>query len=96
MQKFTGTGTFLLKWGSSGNGNGQFNAPSFVALDAGGTVFVSDFANQRLQRFTATGSFLSAWGIMSPWGPTGVAVDVNGNVYVTDNSNHLVRKFACP
>ena len=28
IQKFSATGTFITKWGSSGSGNGQFDAPS--------------------------------------------------------------------
>src|SRR4030095_10879422 len=29
IQKFTNTGTFLTKWGSPGNGDGQFEGPIF-------------------------------------------------------------------
>jgi hypothetical protein len=42
IQKFTNTGTFITKWGSSGSDNGQFELPVDVAIDPSGNVFVAD------------------------------------------------------
>jgi DNA-binding beta-propeller fold protein YncE len=50
IQKFTGDGGFLAKWGSLGNQNGQFNSPVDVALDADGNAFVSD-QGHHMQKF---------------------------------------------
>jgi tripartite motif-containing protein 71 len=36
IQKFTGTGTYLIQWGSLGSGNGQFSSPYGVATDSSG------------------------------------------------------------
>src|SRR5438552_8179000 len=55
-------GAFVTKWGSAGSGNGQFNAPWGVAVDAAGNVYVADTGNNRIQKFTGTGGFLTAWG----------------------------------
>ena len=89
---------FLLKWGSTGSGNGQLNPPQGVAVDASGNVFVVDSGNNRVEKFTSTGTFILAWG--SPGSANGhfsdpyaIAVDASGNVYVTDVSNHRVQKF---
>ncbi len=49
VQKFTSQGGFLLKWGSSGSGDGQFNGPLGVAV--GGSVYVVDKNNNRIQKF---------------------------------------------
>jgi hypothetical protein len=38
---------FLFKWGSLGNGDGQFNKPVGIAIDASGNVL--DKNNNRIQ-----------------------------------------------
>ncbi|MBI3741917.1 MAG: hypothetical protein HY257_09205, partial [Chloroflexi bacterium] len=90
--------------GAQGVGNGQFNFPRNIALDAQGNLYVADSDNARVQKFDANGKFLLAWGTKSPdnvpnpppgtftqiWG---MAVDKNGNVYVTDTWNHRIQKF---
>lgn len=39
----------LLKFGSNGEGNGQFNAPTGVAVDINGNIIVADWGNSRIQ-----------------------------------------------
>src|SRR5262249_9802310 len=39
VKKFTSTGTFITKWGTSGSGDGQFGIPIGVAVDAAENVF---------------------------------------------------------
>ena len=51
IQKFSNTGTFLDKWGSSGGADGQFNWPLGIASDAAGHVYVADYLNHRIQKF---------------------------------------------
>lgn len=48
-QVFNTEGEFLLKFGSNGEGNGQFNAPTGVAVDANGNIIVADWGNSRIQ-----------------------------------------------
>ena len=61
-QKFTNTGTFLAKWGSTGSGDGNSSARWASTVDGDGNVFVVDDANDRIQKFTPTGTFAAAWG----------------------------------
>lgn len=49
MQVFNAEGEFLLKFGSNGEGNGQFNAPTGVAVDVNGNIIVADWGNSRIQ-----------------------------------------------
>ncbi len=96
-------GTFLAEWGSMGGGNGQFNAPFGVAVDAGGNVYVGDgspTSNPRIQKFDNAGTFLAKWGSFGSGdgqfgvdGPLGIAVDGSANVFVVDASNDRIQKF---
>ena len=93
---------FLLKWGSTGSGDGQFNAPGGIAIDSSNNVYVVDKSNHRIQKFTSTGGFITKWGSSGSGDgqfnvPIGVAVDSSNNVYVSDSGNNRVQKFAsCP
>lgn len=49
LQVFNTEGEFLLKFGSNGEGNGQFNAPTGVAVDVNGNIIVADWGNSRIQ-----------------------------------------------
>ncbi|OGF11204.1 MAG: hypothetical protein A2W00_10120 [Candidatus Eisenbacteria bacterium RBG_16_71_46] len=56
IQAFGGDGSYLFTWGSTGTGNGQFDAPCGIAIvehpgDQFGDVFVADQTNHRIQRF---------------------------------------------
>jgi DNA-binding beta-propeller fold protein YncE len=70
IQKFTATGVFLLRWGStcdtSASGidgcDGMFQTPSGIAIDADGNVYVADHYNDRIQVFDSSGNFLTKWG----------------------------------
>ena len=89
---------FDLAWGTSGAGNGQFNAPEAVAVDAAGNVYVVDRDNYRIQKFTSDGAYVTQWGSFGSGdtefgSPTDVAVDPSGNVYVVDQNNHRIQKF---
>lgn len=107
VQKFTGAGvplsepvpTFLLKWGSPGSGNGQFNLPFGITVDPSGSVYVTDINNHRIEKFTSTGAYVTQWGSLGNGnsqfnGPNGVCADAAGNIYVMDTGNHRIQKFS--
>jgi sugar lactone lactonase YvrE len=83
-----------------------FNAPSGVAMDSAGNVFVADQGNSLIREISpggvvttlaGTGTIGSADGgtsIASFYYPAGVAVDASDNVYVADTYNHTIRKIA--
>lgn len=88
-------GKLLNSIGKQGNGDGEFNYPTAVAVDKSGNIFVCDSMNARIQWFTPDLKFISKFGkrgdkigefniIKS------VAVDSEGHIYVTDGkSNHF-------
>ncbi len=77
-------------WGSSGAGNGQFNAPYGIAVDSSNNVFVADGGNQRVQKFTSSGSFVTKW-TTGAFDPKGIGIDSGNNVYAAIYTN--VKKF---
>jgi len=57
-----GAVTFADKWGSNGVGQGDFNGPFGIAVDAAGNVYVADTFAYRVQKFDAGGNFILMWG----------------------------------
>jgi tripartite motif-containing protein 71 len=87
---------FVTKWGSSGNGAGQFSDPLDVALDSKGNVYVAEYWNNRVQEFNNNGKFINQWGSNSDISLgriSEVAVDSSGDVYLEDYSNNRIVKF---
>jgi hypothetical protein len=65
------TCTLVCQKGVAGAGAGQFETPTFVAVDnssdsSAGDVYVSDTATHLVQKFTSTGELIEAWGDHSP------------------------------
>lgn len=71
-QVYSADGEFLFKFGSHGEGNGQFNAPTGVAVDSNGNIIVADWGNSRIQVLVGSWAAHSlphpqpAWGPMTP------------------------------
>jgi len=57
--KFSKDGKFLKQWGKKGSGDGEFNLPHAICLDAKGRVFVGDRENNRVQIFEPDGKFIT-------------------------------------
>ncbi len=51
IQVFDPHGRFLRKWGTKGEGDGEFSSPHAIALDGDGRVYVTDLRNNRIQVF---------------------------------------------
>jgi DNA-binding beta-propeller fold protein YncE len=90
--------TVVDQWGSNGSGDAQFTGPSELTVGSGGSVYVTDSNNNRVQKFTASGAFLTKWGAPGSGdgafnSPSGVATNAAGDVYVTDFINARVEEF---
>jgi sugar lactone lactonase YvrE len=102
-----GNGTPGAVDGTGGaDGTAEFLAPSAVAWDEDGALYVADFGNDRIRRVDASGNVSTlagdgtagwvdgAGGTTGPAEfdqPTGVAVDPLGYVYVADSVNNRIR-----
>ncbi|WP_127584605.1 S-layer homology domain-containing protein [Paenibacillus koleovorans] len=106
IQKLASATNAWSEWkksgGGSGSGLGEFNAPTGVAVDSVGNLYVADRGNQRVQKWTAATDTWSEWkksGGGSGTGlgefnlPVAIAVDSLGNLYVVDTLNHRVQKW---
>src|SRR5919197_3077627 len=109
VYKFDNNGNFILGWGSTGSGPGQFYHAHGIAIDSSGNVYVSDQGNfqsevshpdaiPHISKFTADGKFITKWGSQG----TGdgqftrledIAVDRSGDVYVAELGNGRISKF---
>ncbi len=107
VYKFNPEGQRVLKWGSQGNGEGQFYMPHGIDIDSEGNLWVVDSGNHRVQKFSRTGEFLGQWGSNGQgdgqfeW-PHGISIDISGNVFVSEgtgplggpwSSSHKIQKF---
>jgi DNA-binding beta-propeller fold protein YncE len=59
--KFSTDGRLLKQWGKKGTGEGEFNLPHAIVLDAKGRVYVGDRENSRIQIFDGDGKHLATW-----------------------------------
>ena len=77
---------------------GDFAAPSNVALDKDGNVYVTDTLNNRVEIFDADGNFISWFGKHGDGPgyfarPKGIALDCDGHIWVADEMQDRVQVF---
>lgn len=58
--KFSPDGKFLLKWGTKGKQQGQFDLPHGLTVE-NDRVYVVDRSNRRIQIFDLNGQFITEW-----------------------------------
>ncbi|MEV0253053.1 RICIN domain-containing protein [Streptomyces sp. NPDC050732] len=115
VRKITADGTISTvagtgKVGSDGDGcaatDAQLNAPSGVAVDNSGVLYVAESNNHRVRKITADGKISTVVGNGTKGAggdggpaieaqlnlPQGLAVDAAGNLYIVDGFNCRVRK----
>lgn len=101
VQKYNPDGKLIGRWGSTGNGDGQFSYVPAIAVGPSGNVYMADSGNCRVQKFTSEGEFLAKWGTKGAGdgqfdNPFFISVDGSGNVWVGDqlsNGTHRMQKF---
>jgi DNA-binding beta-propeller fold protein YncE len=96
IKVFDESGAQVGHFGERGDGHGEYNFPTFLAL-AGDELYVSDTMNARIQVVSAEdGSYRRSVGTRGTYvgnlvRPKGVAVDGEGNVYVVESyHDHLL------
>jgi DNA-binding beta-propeller fold protein YncE len=96
--KFSPDGRVLATWGTKGNGDGQFDDHTSVAVDPRtNKVYVADPRNKRIQVFDSNGKFLGKWP-MPEWqrlyGFEDLAIDSKaGRLYASSANMDAVLVF---
>ncbi len=85
--KFSPDGRYLMEWGTTGSGQGQFSTPHDLAIDSQGRVFVGDRGNSRIQIFQPDGTFVDEWSHFGR--PSGIYINrATDTLYVTDSTSN--------
>jgi sugar lactone lactonase YvrE len=82
-------GRFLMAWGSTGDGDGQFRDPHALAMDSQGRLFVGDRGNSRIQIFDQNGTHLATWHQFGR--PSGLFIDGDDVLYAADSESNTQR-----
>ncbi len=85
-------------WGEEGTGLGQMRYPYGLLLGPNDTVYVCEYAGNRVQKFKRSGESLGTWGepgrkpgqLYQPWS---LAWDRRGRLHVLDSLNHRVQRI---
>ncbi|MFY9912866.1 MAG: 6-bladed beta-propeller [Candidatus Sulfotelmatobacter sp.] len=79
-------------------GPGEFSAPTNVAVDSDGNVYVTDTLNSRVEMFDSDGNFISTFGKAGDgpgyfFRPKGIAIDSDGHIWVADQYQDRVQVY---
>ncbi len=90
-------GTLDRYW-NRGHAEGEFNFPTYIAIDSEGNVYVVDTLNFRVQVFNADGKFLRSFGEIGRapgqfFRPKGIGIDSEDHIYVADAAFNNVQIF---
>lgn len=103
ISTFAGTATYVLGDGGPATG-AQLSAPSSVALDNAGNVYIADTGHNRIRAvaggtistlagtgvccYSGDGGPASAAQLNSPWG---LVTDTSGRLFLADSGNNAIR-----
>ena len=68
--------------------------PKGIAINALGSVFVTDTGNHRVEIFDASGNFLGFLGNASFYDPEGIAISPTGTIYVAERDSYTIDVFS--
>ena len=89
VKAFDQSGTFLYKFGTKGNQDGQFNLPRGMLVDRSSNLLVCDRKNNRVQQFRLEGHFTGKTITHLP-DPARMATASDGRILVTSGRDSKV------
>ncbi|NJN15035.1 MAG: hypothetical protein HC822_01345 [Oscillochloris sp.] len=99
--RFSADGTFIERWGSSGDGEDQFglSAPQRIALGPDGSVYALDVrpglggVNTSVVRFTQSGEFIERITLPTDLSPADLVIDTNGDILLAETFGGTVVRL---
>ena len=85
LTKHARDGTFIARFGSTGQGHLQLSAPHSIAVDTQGRLFIADRDNNRLMLWDQEGNYIDQWHQFGR--PSGVYIDHTDTIYVADSES---------
>ena len=85
LTKFAPDGSFIERYGSTGQGHLQLSAPHAIALDTQGHLFIADRDNNRIMIWDQDGNYIDQWTQFGR--PSGVYIDHTDTIYVADSES---------
>ena len=98
IKVFDRNGNFQYMFGKKGSGDGEFNAPSCMAVNKSGHLMVCDECNHRVQVFELNGKFIGKFGTNGNnlgefKNPASLVILGNDRIAVSDFNNHRIQLF---
>ncbi len=96
---FNPEGELVGQFGTNGNGDGEFQLPTDVAIDDDGFIYVSEYnGNDRITKWSPSFEFVKSFGESEVLGkrlnrPAALAIDGEGILWVADACNHRIVRF---
>ena len=95
VAKFSKDGKFILRWGKTGKGPGEFgtgSTPHGITVDAKrNRVFLADRDNSRVLIFDLNGKYIEEWpGIR---GPEFIGISADDSIWVVDGHANKILQF---
>jgi DNA-binding beta-propeller fold protein YncE len=86
------------RFGTFGEGKGEFNHPTDIAVDDLGQLYVTDSLNYKIKMFTPEGALVTQFGAAGDaagdmFKPKGIAVDSARHIYLCDAMLDAVQVF---
>ncbi|OIR23951.1 S8 family serine peptidase [Bathymodiolus thermophilus thioautotrophic gill symbiont] len=90
-------GILESSFGEIGSGDGQFNMPNAIAIDANGTIFISDNLNKRVQIFDNQHNFIKTLefklGGKKFYDVTSLVFNSKNELFIVDRYSNKIHKF---
>ena len=85
LTKLAPDGSFIARYGKTGQGHLQLSAPHAIAIDTQGRLFIADRDNNRIMIWDRDGNYIDQWTQFGR--PSGIYIDHTDTIYVADSES---------
>lgn len=88
---YSAAGKHIMNFGERGTGEGQLIAPSAIAADSKGRIYVAD--SNAIEVFSSEGAYIGIIHTPASFRPSGMAFDKQDRLYVVSRNEKKVYRF---